>query len=137
MRLLNRHMNKYVIDTQALIKFLNGVKVINNTVDQILKKADAGENIIIIPSVVIFEVAYLHEKKKVPVSITDIENILDGSLNYLEEPLSLNIIKSAFEIKDIPELHDRLIAGTPRQLDLPILTNDPVIISSAFVECVR
>jgi predicted nucleic acid-binding protein len=62
-------MNKYVIDTQALIKFLNGVKVINNTVDQILKKADAGENIIIIPSVVIFEVAYLHEKKKVPVSI--------------------------------------------------------------------
>lgn len=130
-------MNKYVIDTQALIKFLNGVKVINNTVDQILKKADAGENIIIIPSVVIFEVAYLHEKKKVPVSITDIENILDGSLNYLEEPLSLNIIKAAFEIKDIPELHDRLIAGTARQLDLPILTNDPVIISSAFVECVR
>ena len=130
-------MNKYVIDTQALIKFLNGVKVINNTIDQILKKADAGENIIIIPSVVIFEVAYLHEKKKVPVSITDIENILDGSLNYLEEPLSLNIIKAAFEIKDIPELHDRLIAGTARQLDLPILTNDPVIINSSFVECVR
>lgn len=137
MKPLIKHMNKYVTDTQALIKFLNGVKAINDTVDQIFKRADAGENIIIIPSVVIFEVAYLHEKKKVPVSITDIENILESSLNYLEEPLSLAITKSAFEIKDIPELHDRLIAGTARQLDIPILTNDPVIMSSAFVKCVK
>lgn len=38
-------MKKYVIDTQALVKFMNGVKVISTAVDQILKKADAGENI--------------------------------------------------------------------------------------------
>jgi len=56
-------MNKFVIDTQALVKFLNGVKVISNTIDQILKKADAGQNIIVIPSVVIIEIAYLHKKK--------------------------------------------------------------------------
>ena len=47
-------MNKYVIDTQALIKFLNGVKVINENIDLILRKTDEGENIIIIPSVVMF-----------------------------------------------------------------------------------
>ena len=57
-------MNKYVIDTQALIKFLNGVKVINENIDLILKKTDEGENIIIIPSVVMFEIGYLHEKRK-------------------------------------------------------------------------
>lgn len=130
-------MNKYVIDTQALIKFLNGVKVINNAIDLILKKADAGENIIIIPAVVIFEIAYLHERARVPVSITDIENIVCSSLNYIEEPLALDIIKSAFEINDIPELHDRLIAGTARYLDLPLITNDPVILRSAFVKCVK
>ena len=35
-------MKKYVIDTQALIMFMNGVKVISTAVDQILKKADAA-----------------------------------------------------------------------------------------------
>jgi len=130
-------MNKYVIDTQAIIKFLNGQKVINENIDQILKMTDEGKNIIIIPSVVIFEIGYLHEKKKIPVSIVDVEKIINSSVNYVEEKLSINIIKSAFEIKDIPELHDKLIAGTARYLNLPLITNDPVILKSSFAECLK
>ena len=130
-------MNKYVIDTQELIKFLNGVKVINENIDLILKKTDEGENIIIIPSVVMFEIGYLHEKKKLPISIVEVEKIINNSINYVEEKLSINIIKSAFEITDIPELHDKLIAGTARYLKLPLITNDPVILKSRFVECVK
>ena len=129
-------MNKYVIDTQAIIKFLNGKKVINGKIDNILKMSDAGENIIIIPSVVIFEIGYLHEKKKVPISITDIEKIIDNSINYVEEHTSIGVIKSAFEIMDIPELHDRLIAGTARYLNLPLITNDQVILQSKFVKTI-
>jgi hypothetical protein len=34
------------------------------------------------------------------------------SQNYQFEPLSLEIIKTASQIHDIPELHDRLIAAT-------------------------
>ena len=130
-------MNKYVIDTQALIKFLNGMKVINENIDLILRKTDRGENIIIIPSVVLFEIGYLHEKKKIPISITDVEKIINDSINYVEEKLSINIIKSAFEITDIPELHDKLIAGTARHLNRPLITNDPVILKSSFVDCVK
>lgn len=130
-------MKKYVIDTQALIKFMNGVKVISTVVDEILRKTDAGENIIVVPSVVVFEIAYLYEKKRIPVSVSDIEGIISGSLNYIEEPLTLDVIKSAFEINDIPELHDRLIAGTARHLELPLITNDPVILRSAFVKSVN
>ena len=130
-------MDKYVIDTQALIKFLNGVKVINENIDLILKKTDEGENIIIIPSVVMFEIGYLHEKKKIPISLVEVEKIINNSINYVEEKLSINIIKSAFEITDIPELHDKLIAGTARYLNLPLITNDPVILKSSFVECVK
>lgn len=125
-----------MIDTQALIKFMNGVKVISTVVDEILRKTDAGENIIVIPSVVIFEIAYLYEKKRIPVSVSDIEGIISSSLNYIEEPLTLDVIKSAFEINDIPELHDRLIAGTARHLGLPLITNDPVILRSAFVKSI-
>lgn len=130
-------MNKYVVDTQALIKFLNGVKVINDEIDYILKKTDEGDNVIVVPAVVIFEIAYLHEKKRIPISVKDIENIIADSVNYVEEALTLDIIKSAFEITDIPELHDRLIAGTARHLDIPLITNDPVILNSTFLKCIK
>jgi len=32
-------MQKFVIDTQALLKFLNGVRVISSRIEQILRKA--------------------------------------------------------------------------------------------------
>ena len=62
--------------------------------------------------------------------------MISGSMNYHEEILSFEVIKAAFEIMDIPELHDRLIAGTARHLGLPLITNDPVILNSTFVKCV-
>ena len=130
-------MEKYVIDTQALIKFLNGKKVINDKINEILKMADEGKNIIIIPSVVLFEIGYLHEKGKIPISLKDIEDIVNNSINYVEEKLSISIIKTAFEIKDIPELHDRLIAGTAKYLNLPLITNDPIILKSGSVICIK
>jgi len=130
-------MEKYVIDTQALIKFLNGQKVISDKIDEILKKADEGKNIIIIPFVVLFEIGYLHEKGKIPISLKDIEDIVNNSINYVEEKLSISIIKTAFEIKDIPELHDRLIAGTAKYLNLPLITNDPIILKSGSVICIK
>ncbi|MBA7546337.1 hypothetical protein ES705_38727 [subsurface metagenome] len=130
-------MDRYVIDTQALIKLLNGKKVINDKIDSILMDADEGKNIIIIPSVVIFEIGYLFEKKRIPISVKDIENILNESLNYIEEKLSIDIIKRAFEITDIPELHDRLIAGTALFLDIPVITNDLVIIKSKYIKCIK
>lgn len=130
-------MNKYVTDTQAIIKFINGQKVISSKVTSIFKDADKGKNIIIIPSIVLFEIGYLHEKSRIPVSINDMENIIRVSVNYLEEKLSIDIIKAAFEITDIPELHDRLIAGTVRYLDIPLITNDPVILKSRFVKTIN
>jgi len=56
------------------------------------------------------------------------------SQNYQFEPLNLEIFKTTSEINDIPELHDRLIVATARHLGLPLITNDPVIRNSKFVE---
>jgi len=85
----------------------------------------------------LFEIGYLYEKKRIPLSIRDIKKVLNDSANYREEKLSIEIIESSFEITDIPELHDRLIAGTALYLNFPLITNDPVILASKFVNCFR
>ncbi|GMT49265.1 MAG: hypothetical protein IEMM0008_0804 [bacterium] len=79
----------------------------------------------------------MHEKVRIPISLDDIQNILDNSINDVEEKLTMEIIKAAFEIKDIPELHDRLIAGTARYLDVPLITNDPIILKSKQIKCIE
>jgi len=126
-------MADYVTDTQALVKFMMGKKVINDKAHQAFLAADKGECTIIIPAVVLMEVLYLFEKNRIEVSLLHTEDLLKGQ-NYQFEPLSLEILKTASEIDDIPELHDRLIAATARYLDIPIITNDPLIRKSQFVK---
>ena len=78
------------------------------------------------------EVLYLFEKNRIEVGLLHTEDLLKGQ-NYQFEPLNLEILKTAAEIDDIPELHDRLIAATAKYLDIPIITNDPLIKKSKFV----
>jgi len=37
---------------------------------------------------------------------------------------------------DIPELHDRIIAGTALKVGTKLITNDPIIARSKFVEII-
>jgi hypothetical protein len=50
--------------------------------------------------------------------------------------VGFDVVKSTAAIDDIPELHDRLIAGTATWLGVPILTNDPVMMASQHVQTV-
>jgi predicted nucleic acid-binding protein len=125
-------MSSFVTDTQALVKFMMGKKVINDNSHKAFQEADKGKNTIIIPAIVLMEVLYLFEKNRIPVGLLHIEDLMQSD-NYQFEPLSLEILKSASEIMDIPELHDRLIAATARHFDMQIITNDPDICASSFV----
>ena len=45
-------MNSFVTDTQALVKFMTGKKVINKRSHQAFMDADIGKNTIIIPAII-------------------------------------------------------------------------------------
>ena len=126
-------MDSFVTDTQALVKFMMGKKVIDDRSHQAFQSADKGEAIIIIPAIVLMEMLYLFEKNRIDIGLLQTEDLFK-SQNYQYEPLSFEILKTASEIDDIPELHDRLIAATAKYLGLPLITNDPVIRDSMFVE---
>jgi len=129
-------MSSYVTDTQGLVKFMMGKKVINDAAHQAYLSADKGEATIIIPAVVMMEIMYLFEKNRIQIGLLQTEDLME-SQNYRFEPLSFEILKTASQIDDIPELHDRLIAATAKHLDLPLITNDPVISKSKFVTVLK
>lgn len=127
---------KYVTDTMALVLWLENrklpakVKGIFEATTSLL----ASKSQVFIPGTVLAEIAYLSEKNRIDTSLQAVEKlILDSKDRFVVFTHGMEDIKSAFEITDIPELHDRLIAGVGRFLQLEVLTNDPKIINSAFV----
>ncbi|MBM4255769.1 MAG: type II toxin-antitoxin system VapC family toxin [Deltaproteobacteria bacterium] len=124
--------NEFVTDTMGLILRLEqrrlGLKA--KATFEAMENAAA---IIQIPAIVLAEILYLSEKQRINTSIHSVQDYLARFPSCCEMPLNLAILRSAAEITDIPELHDRLIAATTRSLSRPLITNDPFIQASAFV----
>ena len=128
-------MNKYVADTMAYILYLEKRKM-PKKVKQIFKEAELGKHNIYIPTIVIIEIAYLSEKNRIDINLLEVKRHINNSEYFIEQILNLEIVENSFEITDINELHDRLIAGTSKYLNLELITNDPIIEKSKFIKTI-
>ncbi len=127
--------NSYATDTMALILRLEKRKL-SSKIKVLFEKAENEEIKIIIPAMVLAEIGYLSEKKKIETNLDEIKKYCKKYNSMLIEPITETIIEKAFEIKDIPELHDRIIAGTSVNKGLTLITNDPIISNSKFVKVI-
>jgi predicted nucleic acid-binding protein len=128
-------MEAFVSDTMALILYLENRKMPAKA-KEIFKRADLEEVHIHIPSMVLAEIGYLSERGKIELSLKKVEDYLSDKRNYAVYPQTLEVLKATFEIKDIPELHDRIIAGTAKLLGAKLITNDPKMEASISVDTV-
>ena len=79
---------------------------------------------------------YLSEKERI---VTILKPVVEYAGTYERvciNPMTARIIENAFEIDDIPELHNRIIAATASARNVPLITNDPVILESKSVRTV-
>lgn len=127
--------NEYVTDTMGLVLRLEKRRM-GGRARELFQSAERGDAIIHIPSMVLAEILYLSERRRIMVTIRQVDSFLSNTPTYLPVPLTLAIILRAAEIDDVPELHDRLIAATAAALKLPLLTNDSVISQSTSVRCI-
>ncbi len=126
---------EYIADTVALVVYLEKRQL--GTVSQmIFDSAENSNTIIYIPAIVFAEILYLSEKGRISINLQDVKNLLQTNPNFREHPLTLEVIETAAQITDIPELHDRLISATVRHSSLELITTDAKIQNSAFVKTV-
>jgi predicted nucleic acid-binding protein len=127
--------SEFVTDTMGLVLRIEKRRL-RPTTKLIFESTELGRTTIYVPTLVFAEIPYLSEKQRIILSIDAVTDYLKKFPHYKEYPMNLNVIHSAAQITDIPELHDRLIAGTARLLNLELITNDPVIQTSNFVKTV-
>ena len=104
-----------------------------NKIKSIFNESIELNSEIYIPANVISEIAYLKEKGRIDISVEKIVEHCYTIKSFKIENLTIDIILKNFEIKDIPEPHDRLIAGTAYHLKNKLITNDPIIRRSKHI----
>ena len=110
--------NSYVTDTMALILRLEKRKL-SSKIKALFEKAENGEIEIIIPAMVLAEIGYLSEKKKIETNLNEIKKYCKKYNSIFIEPITEKVIEKAFEIKE-----------------LMLITNDPIISNSKFVKVI-
>ena len=121
-------MSRYVTDTHGLVWHLYGSSKLSKNAKLIFDDADNGLHQILIPAIVVVELIYLSERKRISRgAVDDVVELLKLNLgNYLIIPLDMQTVLSLQHIDPavVPDMPDRVIAATAHRLKLPLLTRD-------------
>ena len=127
--------NEFVADTMALVLRIEKRKT-GLAAKDIFSAMESGKTVIHVPAMVFAEILYHFEKGRIKCSLADVADYMKQHYNCREFPFTFAVAEATAQITDIRELHDRLIGGTARLLNLELITNDPIIQASSFVKTI-
>ncbi|MBI2499685.1 PIN domain-containing protein [Candidatus Woesearchaeota archaeon] len=123
----------YVTDTHSLVWFLTGDNNLSAKAKSVFEDTEKGNSLIIIPTIVLAELLYLCEKKKVQDKFSEIIEKLKKGMNYITYNLDVDIIIECKNLIKIREMHDKIITATAKILGATIITKDKEIKESNYV----
>lgn len=122
-----------VADTHSLVWFLTGNPRLSPNAKTSLSDFS---NLLIIPSIVMLEVRYLYDRKRISISFEEVLEKMETSENVVIHPLDM-LVATFAPVK--LEIHDAIIVGTTislsQQHDQPVylVTKDETITKSGIV----
>lgn len=124
-----------VADTHTVLWYLFADPRLSSTAKDFINRAAAGRQKIAISSISLAEVVYLTEKNRLPASAFDIvlQALADPDHVFMEAVLSAVIVQAMRKVSrtEVPEMPDRIIAGTAIYFDVPVLSRDRRIRASS------
>jgi len=101
----------------------------------IFLKAEKGEEIILVPSIVFAEMFWLLERKRqYPLKFKKVVKQIRAKPGYQLFPISYPIIEALPRIEFRFEMHDLILILTARLNDAPLITKDGAITESKIVK---
>jgi len=117
----------FVTDTHALLWWFTNSSKMSSRASEIFEKCENGENVIFIPSIVIAESLSIFDKKRISFNFKNLLKKIHTSENFVLIALDYPILQKMVVLKEIPELHDKIIVSTAKYLKVPIITEDKTL----------
>jgi PIN domain nuclease of toxin-antitoxin system len=130
---------KYVVDTHALIWFLEGNQRLGTNAKAILSHPDS---LLVIPATTLAEAVWIVERGRTSIpSAKDVISAVDADSRVIIYPLDKDVIEITMSLSVINEMHDRQIVATALLLlkkgeIVQLLSCDKNIIESGLVPIV-
>jgi PIN domain nuclease of toxin-antitoxin system len=123
-----------VIDTHTAIWYLNADARLSDRAKQFLDEAGRRGVPVLISSISLVEIVYLCEKGRIPPeSLTRLEEALrmqDSALRVADLTMAVALVVGRVPRDEVPEMPDRIIAGTALYFGVPVLSRDRKIQAS-------
>ncbi len=127
-----------VTDTQALIYHAFGPKSsLGAEAKRVFSKAEAGQTIVVVPTVVLWEVAHQIEQGRIRLHLG-----FERWCRHLMDHTGFDVVSLDWldvnSGRKLPfkDPFDRLIVGTALRLEMPLITRDQNIVDSGLVETI-
>ena len=129
-------METYVADTHSLVWFIAEDDRLSDQAERLFEHAEEAELQILIPTVVLAEITYIAQKKRVNITIDAVlERIAQGE-GFAVVPFDIAVFKTMLQLPDEWEIHDRIIAATGHYYEATLITKDQVLCNSDQVETI-
>jgi PIN domain nuclease of toxin-antitoxin system len=125
-----------VADTHTALWHLLNDKRLSSAADSFLMEAANTGHKIALSSISLVEVVYLVDKGRIPASAYKelVRALADPEHLFIEAVLSAPVVESIRQVSraEVPDMPDRIIAGTAAYLALPVISRDRHIRTSSL-----
>jgi PIN domain nuclease of toxin-antitoxin system len=126
----------FVTDTHALLWWFIDSPKMSPTAGEIFERCEKGESLIFIPSIVIAEALSIFDKKRIAFDFRRLFQLINESENFVLVALDYPILQKMLGLRELPELHDKIIVSTAKYLNLPLITKDKTIQNLSFLKTI-
>jgi len=124
----------YILDTHVLIWYFIGSKRLHK---KLREKIDTTRNqggCLLVPTIVLAEALDIAEKGRVEFDFNEMYRLIKEEPEFEIAGFGSEIFDETVLIKEIKEIHDRIIAATAKFYHVGVLTKDRIINESGEIE---
>lgn len=126
----------YVVDTNALIWYLTKNPRLGEQAKRIFDAAEHGNTLLVVSTITLAELYFSDKKFKHFDSFEAVYRDLQSRPEFELIPVYPEDVLELERDAAVPEMHDRIIAGLARRLEIPLIASDPEIVNSGIVKTV-
>jgi len=123
-----------VLDTHVLIWYFTGSKRLKRRAKEAIDDCINRGGKLLVPTIVLSEALDIAEKRKVEFDFQEMYRLISDNPFFEIIGFTTGIFDETLEIKDIQEIHDRIIVATAIFYSADIITKDKIIRTSGEVE---
>ncbi len=123
-----------MLDTHSLIWYFTGSKKLSRRAKEVIDDCISKGGRLLVPTIALSEALDIAEKRRVEFDFRKMYQVINDNPVFQIIGFGASIFDETLEIRNIQEIHDRIIVATARFYSADIITKDRIIRSSGEVE---